>query len=83
MSVGVRKLNNPKIKIKDKNLMQRKDISEAVGWTQILKAMRLQWCYQICKSKNKVNGFRVSKETVVLSWWERSKQKFGFNQPSW
>ena len=31
MSVGVRKLNNPKIKIKDKNLMQRKDISEAVG----------------------------------------------------
>ena len=22
--------------------------------------------------------FLVSKETVVLRWWERSKQKFGF-----
>ena len=54
--------NNPKIKIKDK--MQRKEISEAVGWTQILKAMRLQWCYQIiCKSKNKV---KCLKHKV---WW--------------
>ena len=25
-----------------------------------------------------VNGFLVSKETVVLHRWERSKQKFGF-----
>ena len=24
------------------------------------------------------NGFLVSKETVVLRWLERSKQKFGF-----
>ena len=24
------------------------------------------------------NGFLVSKETVVLRWWGRSKQKFGF-----
>jgi len=24
------------------------------------------------------NGFLVSKETVVLRLWERSKQKFGF-----
>ena len=24
------------------------------------------------------NEFLVSKETVVLCWWERSKQKFGF-----
>ena len=23
-------------------------------------------------------GFLVSKEAVVLRWWERSKQKFGF-----
>ena len=27
---------------------------------------------------NKVNEFLVSKETVVLRRWERSKQKFGF-----
>ena len=26
----------------------------------------------------KVNGFLVSKETVVLRRWERSKQKFSF-----
>ena len=26
----------------------------------------------------KVNEFLVSKETVVLRRWERSKQKFGF-----
>ena len=25
-----------------------------------------------------LNKFLVSKETVVLRWWERSKQKFGF-----
>ena len=25
-----------------------------------------------------INEFLVSKETVVLRWWERSKQKFGF-----
>ena len=24
------------------------------------------------------NKFQVSKETVVLRWWERLKQKFGF-----
>ena len=24
------------------------------------------------------NGFRVSKETVVMRRWERSRQKFGF-----
>ena len=28
-------------------------------------------------------GFRVSKETVVLRRWERSKQKFWFYQTSW
>ena len=28
--------------------------------------------------KFSVNGFLVSKETVVLRRWERSKQKFGF-----
>ena len=32
--------------------------------------------YYICM--NYSNGFLVSKETVVLCWWERSKQKFGF-----
>ena len=25
-----------------------------------------------------LNKFLVSKETVVLRWWERSKQRFGF-----
>ena len=25
-----------------------------------------------------VYGFLVSNKTVVLRWWERSKQKFGF-----
>ena len=29
-----------------------------------------------------VNGFLVSKETVVLRRWERSKQKFWFYQTS-
>ena len=27
---------------------------------------------------NYLHGFLVSKETVVLRWWGRSKQKFGF-----
>ena len=27
----------------------------------------------------KFDDFLVSKETVVLRWWERSKQKFGFS----
>ena len=30
------------------------------------------------KCTQKVNKFLVSKETVVLRRWERSKQKFGF-----
>ena len=29
-------------------------------------------------SVNCIDGFLVSKETVVLRRWERSKQKFGF-----
>ena len=29
-------------------------------------------------STNQPIKFLVSKETVVLRWWERSKQKFGF-----
>ena len=35
---------------------------------------------KICQANNHyfVNGFLVSKETVVLRRWERSKQKFGF-----
>ena len=30
------------------------------------------------KLKRMLNQFLVSKETVVLRQWERSKQKFGF-----
>ena len=30
------------------------------------------------KAKSELNGFLVSKETVVLRRWERSKQKFRF-----
>ena len=35
----------------------------------------LSLCLSVCLS---VNKFLVSKETVVLRRWERSKQKFGF-----
>ena len=35
-------------------------------------------CGHIDLVKHKVNEFLVSKETVVLRRWERSKQKFGF-----
>ena len=36
-------------------------------------------CVAACFSSNEtVNEFLVSKETVVLRRWERSKQKFGF-----
>ena len=30
------------------------------------------------ETRRRVNEFLVSKETVVLRRWERSKQKFGF-----
>ena len=33
---------------------------------------------QLQNGKNIANGFLVSKETVVLRRWERSKQKYGF-----
>ena len=33
---------------------------------------------QLLNGKNIANGFLVSKETVVLRRWERSKQKYGF-----
>ena len=33
---------------------------------------------EIASGKNTLNEFLVSKETVVLRRWERSKQKFGF-----
>ena len=32
----------------------------------------------ILENSGTFNKFLVSKETVVLRWWERSKQKFGF-----
>ena len=33
---------------------------------------------ELQSGKNITNGFLVSKETVVLRRWERSKQKYGF-----
>ena len=46
-------------------------------WRFALNALpccRLQWNYV----RTTFNKFLVSKETVVLRRWERSKQKFGF-----
>ena len=34
--------------------------------------------FQLGKHPTTEDGFLVSKETVVLRRWERSKQKFGF-----
>ena len=34
----------------------------------------------LCRSSCSYAGFLVSKETVVLRRWERSKQKFGFTK---
>jgi len=42
--------------------------------------MPMVWhaCAQPNQLSNVLNGFLVSKETVVLRQWGRSKQKFGF-----
>ena len=39
--------------------------------------VKIKMCVSKCIFLN-VNEFLVSKETVVLRRWERSKQKFGF-----
>ena len=46
--------------------MMYSDMSRGVG------------CYPLSVVDHFVNKFLVSKETVVLRQWERSKQKFGF-----
>ena len=39
---------------------------------------RLNWYWDMVKNTSIITEFLVSKETVVLRRWERSKQKFGF-----
>jgi len=41
--------------------------------------MSLIVIFLVERSIKKENGFLVSKETVVLRWWGRSKQKFGLS----
>ena len=50
------------------------------GWQAMQPAQysdRQGWTF-LTGYRNLVNEFLVSKETVVLRRWERSKQKFGF-----